>query len=319
MMKRNIILYLLLAFTMQLRSGGLFAQVATQTQSVTTGADSLIVYVDIDSVVITPDEVGNELDKIIAIIRNDTTFYKAFKNLHFHTYNADNIITVYDKKNKPKASLVSETKHIYRDNCRQMLVLEEAVSGNYYNRKEHPNYYTAEMYEALFFARKPVCGEINKLDLNSLEANGSSLEKHKAQLKKLMFSPGSKINGIPFIGNKASIFDAEIAAKYRFSLKLVLKDGEACYLFEATPLVEHKKDVVYKEFKTWIRTSDYAMMARNYHLQYATMVYDFDIRIQVNLQTVGNALLVKTIDYDGNWRAITQGREIVKFKSIFYH
>lgn len=310
--------FVLLSFLL-LGQSWVFAQVQNSSQMFVNAEDSLAVYVDLDSVVVNAFEVQDKLAAIIQIIKMDTTFYKAFKNLHFSTYNADNVITIFNKNRSEKASLVSETKHIYRDDCRKMLILEELINGDYYNRKQKPNYYTAEMYEALFFSRKPVCGEVNKLDLNALNEKGSSLDKHKAQLKKLMFSPGSKISGIPFIGNKASIFDAEIAAKYDFRLTTAVKDDETTYLFEATPKPQYKNDVVYQEFKTWIRLDDFAILGRNYHLKYSTMVYDFDIKIKVNLQTKGNMLLVKTIDYDGNWRAITQGREIVKFKSIFYH
>src|SRR5690606_27119785 len=94
-------------------------------------------------------------------VKNDTTFYKAFRNLKVLGYTSLNDIRIIDKKRKQKASLNSRTRQHIRQGCRWTEVLEETTTGDIYNKKRGLNYYTAEMYAGLFFAKDTVCGETN--------------------------------------------------------------------------------------------------------------------------------------------------------------
>ena len=132
-----------------------------------------------------------------------------------------------------------------------------------------------------------------------------------------MFNPGSKISGIPLMGNKSAIFDPEIAKMYNFSLTVGDLSGTPCYIFEATPKKEFLNDVVYKQFKTWFRQSDYSIISRDYALAYNTLAYDFDVTIHVDLEQHGKMLLPSNISYKGNWFAFTKGREKVNFTAKF--
>lgn len=273
----------------------------------------------IDEVIINSSKTF-DIKEFIERIKNDTTFYKAFRTMHLVTYNAENYIKIYEKKgNKIKASLKSETKQIARDGCRTMNVLEEKVTGDFYNKKKEYNYYTAELYASLFFTKGKVCGEDNivKGQLEKSVSEKGSLEKNKAKLKQLMFNPGGRISGIPLMGNKSAIFDPEVAKMYDFRLAIEDKNGVPCYMFEATPKKEFIRDVVYKQFKTWFRQSDYSIVARDYALSYNTVAYDFDVIIHVDLQQIGNHLLPTYITYRGNWYAFTKGREKVSFSAKF--
>jgi hypothetical protein len=273
----------------------------------------------IDEIIIKSPKEGFNIGEFIDKIRNDTTFYKAFRSMHLVTYNADNNIQVYEKKsNQVKASLVSETKQIYRAGCRTMNTLDEKVTGDFYDKKRRYNYYTAELYASLFFTNGKVCGENNIVKGKLEEENGgSSMEKNKAKLKQLMFNPGSKISGIPLMGNKSAIFDPEIAKMYDFKLSVDTKNGVECYVFEATPKPGFINDVVYRQFKTWFRESDYSIISRDYALNYNTLAYDFDVKIHVDLEQHGNMLLPSYISYRGNWFAFTKGREKVNFTAKF--
>ena len=274
----------------------------------------------IDEVVINASENGLDLKEFIERIKTDTTFYKAFRTMHLVTYNAENDIKIYEKKgNAIKASLASETKQIYRDGCRTMNVLEEKITGDFYDRKHEYNYYTAELYASLFFTKGKVCGEDNIVQgrLDRSDKGKGSIEKNKAKLKQLMFNPGSKVSGIPFMGDKSALFEPEIARMYDFRLAAEDKNGVPCYVFEATPKPEYKKDVVYNQFKTWFRVSDYSIVARDYGLSYSTAVYDFDVVIHVDLRQVGHNLLPYYISYRGNWYAFSKGREKVSFTARF--
>lgn len=268
----------------------------------------------IDEVVIT--NAGFKPEDFIRRVKNDTTFYKAFKTLHIVTYDAENHIRVLGKNGKTKASLQSETKQIYRDGCRTMKVLEEQTTGDFYKRNGDYNYYTAELFAALFFTEGKVCDE-NNIVAGSLNTGGSGIEKRKAQLKQLMFNPGARIGGIPGIGNKAAIFDPGIADMYNFAVTQEDKNGITCYKFSAIPKPEYSKKVVINKFITWFRNTDYSIVSRDYSLSYNTLAYDFDVDIHADLQQKGQYLLPSFISYHGNWKIALKDRERVNFTVSF--
>ncbi len=83
--------------------------------------------------------VNNKLDvaSFINRVKNDTTFYKAFRNLRILGYTSLNDIRMLDKNGNIQASLHSKTKQIRTGNCRKMEVLEQTSTGDMYdnNRK----------------------------------------------------------------------------------------------------------------------------------------------------------------------------------------
>ena len=197
-----------------------------------------------------------------------------------------------------------------------MDVLEEKTTGDFYNKKKEYNYYTAELYASLFFTEGKVCGENNTVAGYDKQKGKGQLEKHKYQLKQLIFNPGSKVSGVPFAGNKVAIFEPEVAKMYDFKLMLVEYDGEDCYLFSAKPKPQYKSDVIYNELTTWFRKSDYSIVARDYSLSYRTLLYDFDVDIKVRLKNVNGQLLPYKMNYVGNWHVATKDRERASFNTI---
>lgn len=262
---------------------------------------------------------GWDIAGFIQRIKEDTTFYKAFKNLRITPYTATNDIRILGKRGAVEASLFSRTRQLVQRNCRSMQVLEEKTTGDFYNRNGAYNYYTAELYAYLFFTEKAVCGETNVVaGAEQLRGKGE-LEKRKWQLKQLIFNPGSKVAGVPFAGRKAAIFEDDIAEMYDFKLVLSEYEGEDCYLFSAVPKNEFRGEVVYNELSTWFRKSDYAILARDYALSYKTWVYDFDVRMKVRLREVDGKLLPWRISYAGNWHVATKKRESAQFTTILQY
>ncbi|MBS1773606.1 MAG: hypothetical protein JST82_12165 [Bacteroidetes bacterium] len=266
-----------------------------------------------DDYVVKAVRKGFDVQGFIRRVRNDTTFYKAFRSLHIVSYTALNDIKVYDKKGKVQASLYSKTKQKVANGCRTMDVLEEKTTGDFYNRKHQYNYYTAELYAFLFFTEGKKCGEDDVVVGALKKAGNSKNESNSYKLKQLMFNPGGKVKGIPLMGDKSNIFDPDVAKMYDFKLLSDEYEGEDCYVFKAIPKKEHIKDVVYNDFTTWFRKSDYSIVARDYSLSYKTLVYDFDVRMKVRMTHTHGKMLPNRIEYDGNWHVFTKGRERVKF------
>jgi hypothetical protein len=270
-----------------------------------------------DSVVIQAARSGWDVAAFIRRVQTDTTFYKAFRSLHLVSFDAVNDIQVLDRDRQTLAALFSRTRQQVVKGCRTMQVLNEQVKGDFYKRNGDYRYYTAELYAYLFFTKGTICNEHDVVE-GMLQARSSgTLGKSKWQLKQLIFNPGAKVKGIPFIGDRAAIFDPEVARMYDFKLLSVAYGGEDCYLFQAVPKPEHADEVVYNELSTWFRKSDYAIMARNYSLSFHTLIFDFDVKMKVRLGQFHGRLLPARIEYEGNWHVATKGRERARFVATF--
>jgi len=243
-------------------------------------------------------------------IKNDSSFYKAFRNLHILGFTALNDIRMVDRSGNLKASLHSKTKQLRNNNCRTMQVLEETATGDIYNEAHEFNYYTAQMYASLFFTKGSICGENNIVKGSEFSTEGKTgMEKHKEQLKMLFFNPGKKINGLPFMSNKTPIFDDEMADKYDMSIDADFYNGVWCYIFKQKVKQGSEDDVVIDEMTTWFNDSTYEVVARNYSLSYDATVYDFKVSMEVKMGTYKNLTVPVLIRYNGNWKAITKKRE----------
>jgi hypothetical protein len=260
-----------------------------------------------DEVVIKAVKKGWDLEGFIRRMKTDTTFYKAFTSLKVVDYQSDNSIRVTDEDNELLASLHNNTKQTVQNGCRTVTVTNEQTNGKYYDRDHRPRYYTAEMFQKLFFNPGTECGVTDHI--RPATAPKGKLEKNKEQLKQLVFNPGSKITGIPFVGDKASVFEPETAKMYDFHLKFETYEGQECYLFQAIPKPEYADQVVFNKLYTWFRATDYSIMARDYALSYRTMLYDFEVVMKVRLEQVGERLLPAKIDYSGNWHVLSKRRE----------
>jgi len=259
---------------------------------------------------------GFDVNAFIRRVRNDTTFYKAFRSMRLLSYNAVNDIKVYDKHGGLAAKEYSRTRQEMVMGCRSTNVLERKTTGDFYDRKGGYNYYTAELFAYLFFTQGTICNE-NDIVAGTMNDYGKGqMEKRKYELKQLIFNPGSAIRGIPFMSDRESIFDVAEAGKYDFAITLQQYDGEACYVFKITPKDGYKRKVIYNNVTTWFRKSDYSIVARDYSLSYHTMVYDFDVIMKVRTKQVNNKLLPTYISYDGDWHVFTKKRERVKFSSV---
>lgn len=243
-------------------------------------------------------------------VRNDSSFYKAFRNLRVLGFSALNDIRMLDGNGGIKASLHSKTKQTRSAGCRKMQVLEEQSAGDMYDEHHEFNYYTAQMYASLFFTKDSVCGETNIVKGMEFSTQGKSgLEKNKEQLKMLFFNPGKRINGLPFMSNKTPIFDDDLADKYDMNIDAEMRNGVYCFVFRQKVKPGSESDVVIDEMTTWFNDSTFEVVARNYSLSYSALVYDFKVNMEVQMGTYKNLTVPVLIKYNGNWKAITKKRE----------
>ena len=276
--------------------------------------------IDLSEVVVRTDI---NVPKFIDRVKNDTTFYKAFKNLHVLGFTSLNDIRILDKKGKQKAALESKTRQNRTNGCRTMEVLSATSQGDFYNDDSSFNYYTAELYAGLFFTKGKVCGENNIVAGTSFDAKGKSgVAKHKEQLKMLFFNPGKKIPGIPFIGNKINVFDPDVAEYYDFLIDQVEYEGKQAYLFSVKARADlspgEKNKIVIDNMITWFDAKTMEVLARNYSLSYDAGVYDFDVSMEVQMTKFGDYLVPKTLRYKGNWDVVFKKRERGVFTATLF-
>jgi hypothetical protein len=281
----------------------------------TNKQDTIIIYEN-KKVTLPEVLVRNNFDykKLLLQIKEDTTFYKAFRDLRILNFSSYNDIKMLDKNGTVKASLFSKTHQNRIDNCRTMDVLEEKTTGDFYDDKHNYNYMTAELYAGLFFTKGKICGENNIVaGKNLTTTDKSGMEKHKEQLKMLFFNPGKKIPGIPFIGDKLDLYDEQAQKIYDYKLEVEDYQGTQCYIFSIKPKENEngtlKTGGVVDEMITWFDMKTLEVLKRNYSLSYKAGVYDFNVSMEVEMQRVGDLLVPKLLRYKGNWDVVFKKRE----------
>jgi hypothetical protein len=269
--------------------------------------------------------VRNKLDvpAFIERVKQDTSFYKAFRNLRILQYSSLNDIQQFDKKRRLKASWHSRTRQHRKNGCRWTEILEEKTAGDFYDNDHRYNYYTAELYASLFLASDTICGETNIVRGIEFNTRGKSrLAKHKEQLKMLFFNPGKKIPGLPLMGNKVAVFEEDVKELYDFEIDMDLFKGEMCYIFRLTPRADlsssEKKDIVIDKMTTWFRTDNWQIVARHYELSYKTGIYDFEVNMEVEMTSFAGLVVPKTLRYNGNWDVVFKKREIAVFTATLF-
>lgn len=263
-------------------------------------------------ITLSPVVLNNKLNIPVFIerIKTDSSFYKAFRNLHIIGFTAINDIRMNNSDGVAQATLHSTTKQIRKDNCRSMVTLDQLVTGDMYNDDSTFNYYTANMYASLFFTQGSICGEDNIVKGKEFSTEGKKgMDKHKEQLKMLFFNPGRRINGLPFMSNKTAIYEDELADEYDMSIDWDTYNKTNCYIFRQKVKPGREGHVVVDEMTTWFNDSTYEVVARNYSLSYDAGVYDFKVDMEVQMTTFGNLTVPALIRYNGNWKAVFKKRE----------
>jgi hypothetical protein len=266
---------------------------------------------------------GTNVPGFIKRVEQDSTFYKAFKNLRILNYSSINDVRMFDKKGRVESSLYSKTRQWAANGCRVTNVLEEKVTGDYFDNSGTPNYYTGELYASLFFSKDTVCGQTNVIgDIERSIRGKKGIDKRKEQLKMLFFNPGKDIQGIPLMGNKVQVFDTRRSDLYDFIVDIQEYKGKTAYVFTLKvkdDLSFFKKDeVVIDEMTTWFDYETFEVIERDYKMTYNAGVYRFNVTMHVEIDKVGGMLYPKLIRYDGSWGVLIKGSERGLFTATLY-
>ncbi len=272
-----------------------------------------------DSIVITAQKSGFDIDEFIEMVQKDESFYQAFRNIRTQNYSSDNDIRMFNKKGNEIASYQSNAIQTYEDSCREMIFKDQKSTGKFYKKgNKKYKYNTAKMYDRLFFTQGKKCKKKNTNPSNPKAKKG--MEKYVEELKKLIFKPGESID-VPGLKNKTAIFSKNMIQYYDYRIESKKYEGDLdCYVFTIEVKEKYKsqkKKTVIKFLETYFSKEDFQVIARSYTLAYQSAIYDFDIDMNIKLQKV-NALYVPSfIAYDGWWDIPTKKPEIARFKCGF--
>jgi hypothetical protein len=239
----------------------------------------------------------NAQDFIDAMLK-DTSFYQAFRNMKKFAFNAENRVYTYDKKNKVDGKIYRKIHHSNNMGAHKMEFLTKKDSGNVFKKNGKYELYTVEMFDYIFM------NAYNSDFVKSDAPVGSGKnEGYKAKLKTLIFTPGRKVTGIPFISGKTEIFGPELKQFYTYQFaRGKYLDTIPVYRFKITPKTSiQDDDVMIKEVTTIFDTRTFEILGRYIDLKFKNFLVDFDVQMNIECNKFDGELLPVKITYQGNW------------------
>jgi len=240
----------------------------------------------------------NAQDFIDAVLA-DTGFYKAFRDMKKYSFLAENRIYTYDKNNKVDGKIYRKLKLSNIAGKHKIETIVKQDSGTIYKSNGKYQLYTVEMFDYIFtnsynseFAKDPALSE-----------PGGKDQTYKDKLKTLIFAPGHKVKGIPFISSKSEIFSKDMRDYYYYQFaRGKYLDSIPVYRFRVIRKPSTADgDVVIKELTTIFDTRTFQILGRYVDMKYSNFLFSFDIQMNIELNNFNGELLPTKITYQGNW------------------
>lgn len=271
--------------------------------------------VTLKSVDIQAVEDDFDTEAFIKMVKADSTFYLAFKAMNYYPATYSGWLKVYKKGEKEKGHVNRKAERFRSDNLMWVEILEEEVKGKIQKKNGNYKYLTAETWDDVFFPSEK--RKVNMKGQNDFEKEKglSKTEKHKMEIKKMMFNPGIEVEGVPFVGDKMGIFDDIMHKYYSYSVYTShYKDTIKCLVFEAEIDPKYKKGkTVIKSLSTYFDQETFQVMKREINLEFYSLFIDFNIFIKVENQIFNNVLLPEKIYYKGFFDIPFMKKEEVEF------
>jgi hypothetical protein len=236
----------------------------------------------------------------INAVMADTDFYKAFYNMKKYEFIAENRIYTYDKKNKVDGKIYRKIKHSNTAGVHKIEFLAKKDSGSLYKTNGKYQLYTVEMFDFIFM--NAYNSDFVKGPALPGEGQGKN-EGYKDKLKKLIFTPGRKVTGVPFISSKTEIFSKDMRDYYYYEFSRgTYLDSIPVYIFKVIPKSSTSDgDTMIKQMNTIFDMRNFQILGRYIDLKYSNMFFSFNVQMNIELAKYNNELLPVKITYQGNW------------------
>ncbi len=253
----------------------------------------------LDSNIVIRSHRLNVQDFIDAVLA-DTGFYQAFRNMKRYSFTAENYIYTYDKNNHISGKISRKIRRTTNGNQHRVEYLAKRDSGNVYRKNGKYQLYTVNMFDFIF-------GNAYNAGYGTgdMKAPGKDNkdQSYRSKIKKLLFSPGHRVDGIPFISNKTEIFSPDMQQfyDYQFARGKYL-DTIPVYRFRVVQKSSTQpNDVVIKELTTIFDIKTFRILGRYVNLQYHNLFIDLDVQMNTELLKFNDELLPAKITYQGDW------------------
>ena len=303
--KLHIILYLFLASTVYLHAQN----------------DSTVFKfsITLDSLVIQDASEGFNVEEFVELVQEDTTFYRAFRNLRFTPHTIASKISFFNKKAVKTATYAANAIQNNWGECRHMQLENVVTTGKYYKKNGELKYITANMYEKLFYTNDTVCEKNLPVNQSNLEG----IDKQVEQLKTLIFRPGTEVDGVPLVKKKMAIFDEDMHQFYDYNINTASYNGINCYSFEVKRKTDYKpgknNKTVIKELITYFNKENFSIVGRYYDLSYKSTLFGLDVKMNVETTMIESNLIPKKISYAGYWNIPGKSPEVADIKLNFLY
>lgn len=285
----------------------------------TDSYDGLLEAIWLDSMTITAKKMGFDVNNFIEMVREDTSFYQAFRNIKLISHDANHRQEFFNEKGKLIDFYSAKTQLLPSGNCKEIKFLSKETSKTYEKKNGEQRYLTAKLYEKVFLPSGKICA-VKNTGITSKKKEGI-IDYYYGELKRFIFQPGEKAN-IPLIGNKTALFSEKMRKYYQYGIESKkYSDGTPCYVF--TIKVKDKySDIktgktVIKFMETYFSKKDFQVMGRDYEVKYPGPFFSFNIQVSVALEYLGNNLYMpKMVNYSGEWDIPGRKKETGKFKMM---
>jgi hypothetical protein len=235
----------------------------------------------------------------IDAVMADTSFYKAFQNMKAYAFTAENRIYTYDKKNKVDGKVYRKLRHSNVVGQHKIEYFAKQDSGSVYKKNGKYQLYTVEMFDFIF--QNAYNSDFVKGD--ELPGAGGKNESYKDKLKTLIFTPGRRVKGIPFIGSKTEIFSKDMREFYFYEFaRGKYLDTIPVYRFKVRCKPSTSDgDTMIKEMTTIFDERTFEILGRYIDMKFSNMFFDFNVQMNIELNNFNGQLLPIKITYQGNW------------------
>ena len=272
----------------------------------------------LDDVVISEEKNGFSVNDFISYVKNDTTFYKAFKHLRFFQHNFKSELNIFNKKNENIASLVKEGIH-YSDNKRAYISYDTLLhTGRMFKRNGNYRFYTPKAFDEVFFP-----SDTFEVFLNiRKEKNSSEESQNMRDAKTIGFSIGNDNveQSKGGVKKKLAIFNIEMQQYYDYVISDTLYNNYPCYVFSVnvkeTISAKMKEKALIRKIVSFFDKKNLNVIFREYIFKYKNWFIDLDINVVVHMDYVNSFHLPIKVEYRGFWDVIFFKTEKAEFSLV---
>lgn len=277
--------------------------------------NDIVDVISLDEFVVSAGLDSFDVDGFVKRVREDTTFYQAFLNLKYFPHEITGAMVVFHKDESERGTMKRRaTQHLDGDERMWVDITFEETNGRIRKRNGEWRYLTAEMYDDIFFPTTPHKVSNTMVSHEQELVSGSRMDKHKAQLKRMMFNPGAEIENVPFIGDKLAIFDDHMVPYYDYAIFSATLDTTEVIAFSCLTKAGMEDETVIHDLTSYFDPETFEVLAREYRLAHNTLFFSFDISMRVENTRQDGWLLPTKVWYNGYWNALFKKPEIINFE-----